>query len=121
MGQRALISHPKRIVFRQGLVSVSASFALPYPLHETIIRGWCMEGEFPEPFKNRGRPRALPQFAFSSQLPLRAPFSLRPNRQLLISALLAVASVLGAPNVKREDADPCKGLGTGAYSNLTNF
>ena len=41
--------------------------------------------------------------------------------QLLISSLLTVSSVLGAPSMKREDADPCKGLGTGAYSNLTNF
>ena len=41
------------------------------------------------------------------------------NTQLLTSALLA-ASVLGAPNPKRDD-DPCKGLGSGTYSNLAKF
>jgi len=41
--------------------------------------------------------------------------------QILISALLAVTSVLGAPSAKRQTADPCSGLGDGAHSNVTNF
>ena len=39
------------------------------------------------------------------------------HTQLLISTLLAVSCVLGAPNVKRQGAGPaCGSLGTGAYS-----
>jgi len=40
------------------------------------------------------------------------------HTHILISALLAVSSVLGAPNA---EADPCKGLGTGTYTDLAKF
>ena len=44
------------------------------------------------------------------------------HTQLLVSTLLAVSSVLGAPSVKRQEAGPaCNGLGAGAYSNRGNF
>ena len=44
------------------------------------------------------------------------------NTQLLISTLLAVSSVLGAPNAKRQGTgSACNGLGTGAYSTRANF
>ena len=41
--------------------------------------------------------------------------------QLLVSTLLAVSSVLGAPSEGRNVTDPCKGFGNRAYSTLDNF
>lgn len=43
------------------------------------------------------------------------------HTQLLISTLLATSCVLGAPSTLRRAADPCDGLGAGAYSNITQF
>ena len=113
-------------------VRSSASFALSgfFPTARNDC-GWCIEGESQNYLRTQGDREVSPSSTSSSRLPLCPLFSSRPDlavhfamlfhAQLLISTLLAVSSVLGAPNVKRDDADPCKGLGTGAYSNLTNF
>jgi len=46
-------------------------------------------------------------------------FSMFSHAQFLISVLPAVSCVLGAPYAKRQDTNPCEGLGSGSYTGLT--